>query len=227
MSLLTRWPPTLALLLAVAFVFSSAPGILGHSNRVYAAEGNAFPDTVTIDVFKIASSRTLFLPDPPAGKVTVQLLATAVKGTVPGEFKFYLAPPEMSEVFHTVSEPEGRTVPTGQELENGVAFVEPGSMYTVQVVYKNPTDRDVDFLVIPPLIDPSVAVPYARALCWCAAIPFVAPAHGTFSRIMKIGVGPTTPVGAKVIVQWPVIALDDRAKAIVEWPVITLDDRDD
>ncbi len=211
MSSVTRWrpAPVWALLLAATFVLISGHGILGHLSTVYAAEGNAFPNAVKIDVFEIASSRTAFLPDPPSGKVTVQLLATAVKGAVPGEFNFYLAAPEMSEVFYTVSEAKGQMVPRGQHLENGVAFVEPGKMYALQVIYENPTDHGVKFLVNAPLIDPFVALPYARALCWCAAIPFSAPAHGTFSRTLLIGVGPTTPAGAKAIVEWPVITLDN------------------
>ncbi len=115
----------------------------------------------------------------------------------------------MSEVFTTVSAPKGQSVPKGQELKNGIAFVEPGKFYTVQVVYENPTDREIEFLVGAPQIDPVVALPFARAICWCAAIPFSAPAGGAFYRTLKVGVGPNTPIGAKVIVEWPVILLSE------------------
>ena len=143
---------------------------------------------------------TMFLPAPPAGKVTVQFLATAVNAGIPGEFKFYLAAPEASEVFTTVSVPEGQSVPKGQELKNGIAFVEPGKFYTVQVVYENPTDREIEFLVNAPQIDPVAALPFARAQCLCAAIPFSAPPGGTFSRTIKVGVASNTPAGARAII---------------------------
>jgi hypothetical protein len=55
----------------------------------FAADGEA----IQFDVFGIASSRTMFLPAPPAGKVTVQLLATAVNAGIPGDFRFYFAAP--------------------------------------------------------------------------------------------------------------------------------------
>ena len=192
-------------LAAAALLFVPVAGYTGEHGTVLAAEGQA----VQLDVFGIASSRTMFLPAPPAGKVTVQLLATAVNAGIPGEFKFYLAAPEVSEVFTTVSAPKGQSVPKGQELENGIAFVEPGKFYTVQVVYENPTDREIEFLVNAPQIDPAAALPFARAICWCAAIPFSAPAGGAFYRTLKVGVGPNTPVGAKVIVEWPVILLSE------------------
>ena len=192
-------------LAAAALLFVPVAGYTGEHGTVLAAEGQA----VQLDVFGIASSRTMFLPAPPAGKVTIQLQAKAVNASIPGEFKFYLAAPEASEVFTTVSVPEGQSVPKGQELENGIAFVEPGKFYTVQVVYENPTDREIEFLVNAPQIDPFAALPFARAICWCAAVPFSAPAGGAFYRTLKVGVGPNTPVGAKAIVEWPVILLSE------------------
>ncbi len=45
----------------------------------------------------------------------------------------------------------------------------------MQVVYANPSDREIKFLVSAPLVDPVAALPFARAICWCAAIPFSAP----------------------------------------------------
>ncbi len=190
-------------LAAAALLFASGQGHGEEHTTVWASEGGA----VQLDVFGIASSRTMFLPAPPAGKVTVQLLATAVNAAIPGEFKFYFAAPEVGEVFTTVSAPKGETVPKGQELKNGVAFVEPGKFYAVQVVYQNPTDREIEFLVNAPQIDPVVALPFARAVCWCAAIPFSAPPGGTFYRTLRVGVASNTPVGAKAIVEWPVMLL--------------------
>ncbi len=211
MSMSTRWQRSAIVLPLVAgtLLFVLGQGYGEAQSAASAAEGAALPKAVQLDVFGIASSRTMFLPAPPADKVTVQLLATAVNAAIPGVFKFYLAAPEASEVFTTVSAPKGQTVPKGQELENGVAFVEPGKFYTVQVVYENPTDREIKFLVSAPQIDPVAALPFARAICWCAAIPFSAPPGGTFYRTLQVGVAPNTPAGAKTIVEWPVIALSE------------------
>ena len=192
-------------LATAALFFVPGHGYGGEYAAGFAADGEAFQ----FDVFGIATSRTMFLPDPPAGKVTVQFLATAVNAGIPGVFRFYFAAPEASEVFTTVSVPKGQIVPKGPELENGIAFVEPGKFYTVQVVYANPSDREIEFLVGAPLVDPVAALPFARAICWCAAIPFSAPAGGAFYRTLKVGVGPNTPVGAKVIVEWPVIPINE------------------
>ena len=211
MSMSTRWQRSAIVLplVAGALLFVLGQDYGGRQSGVSAAERIAPPTAIQLDVFGIASSRTIFLPAPPAGKVTVQLLATAVNAGIPGEFKFYFAAPQASEVFTTVSVPKGQTVPNGQELENGVAFVEPGKFYTVQVVYENPTDREIKFLVSAPQIDPTAALPFARALCWCAAIPFSAPPGGAFYRTLRVGVAPNTPAGAKTIVEWPIIALSE------------------
>ena len=60
-------------LAAAALLFMPDYDHGGKQTRTLAAEGKA----VEFDVFGIASSRTMFLPAPPAGKVTVQFLATA------------------------------------------------------------------------------------------------------------------------------------------------------
>ena len=165
-------------------------------------------DELVLDLSRIGPSRAQFLPDPPARMVTVQLLAEAVSAAIPGEFKFYLAAAEAQDLFTTVSVPRGERVPKGDELVDGVAFVEPGVFYTITIVYENPTDEDVNFLVTAPTLDPQAALPFARARCWCAAVPFNAPAGGAFYRTIQVGVGPDTPPGAKAIVVWPVVSLD-------------------
>ena len=125
-------------LAAAALLFVPVAGYTGEHGTVLAAESQA----VQLDVFAIASSRTVFLPAPPAGKVTIQLLARAVNASIPGEFKFYLAAPEASEVLTTVSVSKGQSVPQGQELENGTAFNVPGKFFTIQVVNETPpTER--------------------------------------------------------------------------------------
>ncbi len=200
MSVSRRWRPRAVVvpLAAAALLFVPGEGYGGEQTAGSAAE---------LDAFGIASTRTMFLPAPPEGKVTVQLLATAVNAGIPGEFKFHLAAPEASEVFTTLSALKGQNVPRGQEIENGVVIIDPGKFYTLQIVYENPTDREIEFLVNAPQIDPIAALPFARAQCLCAAIPFSAPPGGTFSRTIKVGVASNTPAGARVIVEWLIIPL--------------------
>jgi len=161
-----------------------------------------------LDPSRISFSRAKYLPMPPEGMVTVQLLGTAIDAAIPGEFKFHLAADEASDLFTPVSVPAGEPYPKGAELVDGLAFVEPGKWYTLQVVYDNPTDEEINFYVSAPTIDPEVAFPFARALCWCAAVPFTAPGNGAFYRTIKVGVSINTPPGARAIVDWPVVLID-------------------
>lgn len=163
--------------------------------------------TLKFDPSLVGMSRAEFLPDPPPGMVTVQILAEMEGAALPGRFTFHLAP-EGARLFETISAPEGEPVEIGQEIPNGIAFVEPGKFYRLQVVYRNPEDREVRFLVRGGLIDPRAALPFVRNRCWCAAVPFSAPPRGTFSRIIDVGVGPDTPPGAKAVVVFPVVPLE-------------------
>lgn len=170
-------------------------------------ELNGFSGQLVLDLSRIGPNRAQFLPTPPEGMVTVQLLAQAVNAAIPGEFAFHFAAPGADRLFTTESIPAGQSFPLGDELKNGIAFVEPGKFYTLQVVYFNPTNEEVKFLVDAPTLDPQAALPLARARCWCAAVPFSAPAGGAFYRTIQVGVAPNTPPGAKVIVVWPVVPL--------------------
>jgi len=167
------------------------------------------PIEINIDPSRVAQSRAKFLPSPPPGKVTIQLLASAVDAAIPGEFKFHLAVPQAGRLFTTVSVPKGEPFPRGAELVDGIAFVEPGKFYKLEAVYENPTNKDISFYVGAPSVDPEAALPFARALCWCAAIPFKAPAGGAFYRTIKVGVAINTPPGAKAIVSWPVVRINE------------------
>lgn len=161
---------------------------------------------VTLDTQRVGPSRVEFLPDPPPGKVTVQILAEVEGKGLPGTFSFHLAP-EGAQLFETQSVPAGESIPIGPEIQDGIAFVEPGKFYRLQVIYRNPTDKEVSFLVRGGIVDPPGAMPFVRNRCWCAAIPFTAPPKGLFSRIIEVGVGPDTPPGAKAIVIFPVVPL--------------------
>ena len=172
-------------------------------------EVEGFTNALILDASRVGPDRSKFLPDPPEGMVTVQLLGEVLAAKIPGEFTFHLAAPEVAQLFTTESIPAGQEFPVGQQLDKGVAFVEPGKLYTLQVVYRNPTAEEVRFLVAAPTLDPQAALPFARARCWCAAVPFSAPPNGAFFRTIEVGVAPDTPPGAKAIVLWPVIRLDE------------------
>lgn len=172
-------------------------------------ELEGFSERLVLDPGRVGPSRAQFLPDPPDGMVTVQFLGEPVNDGIPGKFTFHLAAPGADRLFTTESIPAGQDFPVGQELDNGVAFVEAGKFYMLQVVYRNPTSEEVKFLVDSPTLDPQAALPLARARCWCAAVPFSAPPNGAFFRTIQVGVAPQTPAGAKAIVVWPVVPLSE------------------
>lgn len=167
----------------------------------------AAQEGLVFDAFRVGPSRAQFLPNPPEGLVAVQFLAEAENSAVPGDFTFHLAP-EGTELFETLSLAEGEELVTGPLIDDGLAFVEPGVLYKLQVAYQNPTDEAVRFLVRGGVLDPQAALPYVRNRCWCAAVPFDVPPNGSFSRIIEVGVGPDTPIGAKAVVVFPVVRLD-------------------
>lgn len=161
---------------------------------------------LVFDAMRVGPSRAQFLPNPPEGLVAVQFLAETENAAIPGGFTFHLAP-EGTELFETLSLPEGEELATGPQIEDGLAFVEPGVLYKLQVAYQNPSDEEITFLVRGGVLDPQAALPYVRNRCWCAAVPFTVPPNGSFSRIIEVGVGPDTPPGAKAVVVFPVVRL--------------------
>lgn len=176
----------------------------GLDARVSGLEASA--QALRFDASRVGPSRAQYLPNPPDGQVTVQFLALDVNDALPGEFTFHLAP-EGASLFETESVAKDAEVEVGPQIADGIAFVEPGKFYLLQVVYRNPEKREVKFLVPGGVLDPQAALPFVRNRCWCAAVPFSAPAEGAFSRMIEVGVGPDTPPGAKAIVVWPVVKL--------------------
>ena len=169
-------------------------------------ELEGFSSRLVLDPSSVGISRAGFLPDPPAGQVTIQILAKVENDGLPGKFTFHLAP-EGADLFTTESVPKGQPVAIGPEIESGITSVEPGKFYKLQVVYRNPEDKEVKFLTHGAIVDPRAALPFVRNRCWCAAVPFLAPPGGTFSRIIEVGVGRDTPPGTKVIVVFSVVHL--------------------
>ncbi len=162
---------------------------------------------LALDIGRVGPSRAVFLPQPPEGLVTVQFVAEALNGAIPGTFRFFLAP-EGEQLFETHSLAPDETFEVGPELEDGIVFVEPGVLYMLKIVYENPTSEEIQFLVPGGTLDPQAALPYVRNRCWCASLPYTVPASGTFTRVIQVGVGPDTPAGARAVVVWPVVRLE-------------------
>ncbi len=193
----------LGALSAEVAILSETGNVLG--DRLESLE--AAQEGLVFDAFRVGPSRAQFLPNPPEGLVAVQILAETENDAIPGDFTFHLAP-EGTELFETLSLAEGEELVTGPLIEDGLVFIEPGVLYKLQVVYQNPSDEPLRFLVRGGVLDPQAALPYLRNRCWCAAIPFEVPANGSFSRIIEVGVGPDTPLGAKAVAIFPVVRLN-------------------
>ncbi len=71
MSMSTRWQRSAIVLplVAGALLFVLGQDYGGRQSGVSAAERIAPPTAIQLDVFGIASSRTIFLPAPPAGSI--------------------------------------------------------------------------------------------------------------------------------------------------------------
>jgi hypothetical protein len=158
-----------------------------------------------VEAFRPTHTQAIFLPDPPEGQVTVQLAFVYYQAALPGEFEWHVPAAGSDRLWATASLPAGEEAPVGPEIRQGIAFVKPGELNLVTIVYRNPTGRPVRFHSVTPDVDPIAAAPFAYARCWCDAGTFEAPPHGTWYRTVAVGVGATTPPGAKAIVTWPVI----------------------
>ncbi len=173
--------------------------------RIEVVDGAA--GDLALDFGRVGPTRASFLPPPPDGLVTVRFVAESVDAAVPGTFRFFLAP-EGEQLFDTRSLDPDEDYEVGPELEDGLVFVEPGVLYSLKIVYENPSAQEVNFLVPGGTLDPQAALPYVRNRCWCAAIPFSVQAGGTFTRVIQVGVGSDTPPGARALMVWPVVRVD-------------------
>lgn len=162
---------------------------------------------VALDFGRVGPSRANFLPAPPDGQVMVQFVVEPVDAAIPGEFRFFLAP-EGEPLFETRSLEAGESYEVGAELVDGIVPVDPGVLYMLKIVYENPTDQELEFLVPGGTLDPQAALQYVRNRCMCAAIPFSVPAGGSWTRVIQVGVGPDTPPGARAVVIWPAVKLE-------------------
>lgn len=146
------------------------------------------------------------LPNPPAGMVTLRVAFDYYRG-LPGKLQVYEPVGKAKALFAMSSLPAGEKPPAGRLIKNGIFFVKPGVLKLLELVYKNPTGKTGAFMAIAPTFDPAAAHPYAYARCFCAAIRYTAPPHGTWYRTIAVGVGVPVKPGTKVTITWPVIGL--------------------
>lgn len=171
-------------------------------------EIDAVLGSLQVDPFRPATTRAVFLPDPPQGQVTVKLDFPEYQNALPGRMEVHLPKGPTDRLWFTQSVPAGKRLPVGPEIDDGILFVDPGEMGLVTLVYRNPTDRAIRIRTVAPFIDPAVATPLAYGRCWCDAPGFDVPAKGTFYRTIGVGVAAVTPPGAKAVVTWPVIVVE-------------------
>lgn len=157
---------------------------------------------VQVEAGRLTASDAAFLPDPPEGMVTLQIRFT---NTTEGTIGVSQTTEETDRLFATESIAAGQQVPAGDPIKEGIVFAPPGQLGLVELVYDNPTDEDITFMAIAPTIDPAGAHPFAYARCFCASVPFTAPAGGGWYRTIAVGAAPQVPPGAKVVVTWPVL----------------------
>lgn len=146
------------------------------------------------------------LPKPPPGMVTLRVAFHYYRG-LPGKLQVYEPVGKGKALFAMSSLPAGEKPPAGRLIKNGIFFAKPGVLKLLELVYKNPTGKTSAFMAIAPTFDPAAAHPYAYARCFCAALRFTAPPHGTWYRTIAVGAGVPVKAGTKVTITWPVIGL--------------------
>lgn len=146
------------------------------------------------------------LPDPPAGKVTLQLAWSNAFGELPAPIKTYKPAEEANILWAMDSVPAGQPVPKGEELTDGILFLEPGENVLVAVVLENPTDQNVQFIMVPHQVDPAPFQGLTWLQCGCMSILYEAPPNGAWYRVMGIGVAPEVEPGTKLIATHFIVA---------------------
>lgn len=146
------------------------------------------------------------LPDPPAGQITVQLRIRYQGEPLPGEgITFHETVPETDGLFTMKSLPPGEPVPMGDRIEDGIVFVTPGDTLKTELVFQNPSDTDVAFVAVPWYAEPAALHLGITNQCFCASVPWFAPAGGSWYRTIYTGFDAGMPVGSKMAIVWTVV----------------------
>ena len=182
---------------AIAITLFAPQGLAwAHGNQTGA---HHLLEDITID-------RTASIPKPPEGKVALRLSHTYVQKPLPGAgITYHHVSPEADSLWAMESLEKGEEVPIGKQIKDQVLFLSPGQAVGISIAYRNPTKRNVEFMVLPHRELPSSAAPDTWLTCLCMAFTYMAPAEGAWYRVVKIKVSPDMPVGSKVDVIWPIL----------------------
>jgi len=158
--------------------------------------------------YQAGTSRLQFLPDPPPGKITMKFEFLFRNGYgLPAPIQFHKPVGDQNKLWAMESLERGKTITKGEEIKNGIIFVSPGEQRLITLIFENPLDKPVAFLVVAPTYDPVGAVREGVLRCLCAAFTFEAPPGGMWYRTIAVGVNKVTKPGKKVIVMWPSVRL--------------------
>ena len=154
----------------------------------------------------ITVDRTASIPKPPEGKVAIRLGHTYVQKPLPGAgITYHETSPEANSLWAMESLEKGEEVPVGIQIKDQVLFLSPGRAIGIAIAYRNPTKRNVQFMVLPHRELPSSAAPDTWLTCLCMSFTYMAPAEGAWYRVVKIKISPDMPVGSRVDVIWPIL----------------------
>ena len=146
------------------------------------------------------------IPDPPEGRVALRLRFTYRPDALPGDgIQAYTPDPKVNSLWAMASLPPGKALPVGKPLDQSTLFLRPGESAMVTLAYQNPTDREVQFLVLPHAESPASLAQYVWPTCLCMSFAYKAPAGGAWYRVIRLTVSPDMPPGSKVDVVWLVL----------------------
>lgn len=92
------------------------------------------------------------------------------------------------ELWQTTAYPAGEPAPVGAELPGGVLHVRFDVPELVTIRLVNPLDRAVRFWVAPHLPQPHEAEHTLLIACLCTGATYEVPAHGTWTRVIQLGI---------------------------------------
>jgi hypothetical protein len=192
-----RRKATLPAVLAVLGALAMPAGAQENLGNVNSPSVNIVNDVPV--VLNAIANRTADIPEPPAGMVALRLSTAYAPDVLPGGgVEFHQTDPEVDSLWAMESLEAGEDIPAGAQIENGVLFLKPGELQMVTVVYRNPTDKTVQFVALPHQDSPSYLAQFAKLTCFCLSFVYEAPADGSWYRVIRVGINPDTPVGSKI-----------------------------
>lgn len=146
------------------------------------------------------------LPNPPPGQVALKLDWVFYPRPIPGAILAYEPTGKANSLWASESLKKGQAVPVGKEYKGSIIFLEPGKKIFVTLVYRNPSNKPVNFYVVPHQVVPTSGAATVWLTCLCMSLIYGAPAGGTWYRTIGVGVAPETTPGTKWVAVHTVIA---------------------